>query len=68
MPPPDAIGLQELAELLGVSKMTASRYAKRTDFPKPAEIARGRVWSRRDVKAWAKKTLPLPVGRRGWRQ
>ena len=62
--PHDPVGLSDVAELLGVSKMTASRYAQRDDFPKAAELARGRVWSRVQVERWAKKTLPLHRGGR----
>ena len=63
MAPDDPVGLTEVAEMLGVSKMTASRYAKRYGFPEPVKIARGRVWSRRKVESWAEKTLPLHGGR-----
>jgi len=60
----ELIGLSEVAEALGVSKMTAARYTRRDDFPKPKqELRRGRLWSRKQVEAWAKRTLPLPQGR-----
>ena len=59
--PEDPIGLSEVAALLGVSKMTASRYALRDDFPTPShELARGRLWSKKAVERWAARTLPLP--------
>jgi predicted DNA-binding transcriptional regulator AlpA len=57
------IGLTELAQLLNVSKAGATKYARRDDFPKPRELARGRVWDSDEVLAWAKKTLPLKQGR-----
>jgi len=63
MAPDDPVGLTDIAEMLGVSKMTASRYAKRDGFPAPVKIARGRVWSRGKVERWAAKTLPLHGGR-----
>ena len=66
LPPmsPDLIGRQELAELLGVTTRTVQRYTERDDFPEPVErLASGRVWRRRDIERWAKKTLPLPSGR-----
>lgn len=62
--PHDPVGLNEIADLLGVTKMTAARYANRDDFPEPVVLARGRVWSRSKVERWAKKTLPLHRGGR----
>jgi predicted DNA-binding transcriptional regulator AlpA len=62
--PEDLAGLQEIAEMLGVTKPTAYRYIDRPDFPQPlGEISAGRVWLRRDVEKWAKSTLPLKTGR-----
>lgn len=64
MAPEDLAGLQEVAEMLGVTKRTAQRYAERADFPDPlGRISTGRVWLRRDVEKWAKRTLPLKTGR-----
>lgn len=63
VPAPDVLGLAELAELLDVGKPTAVRYAKRRDFPEPARLASGPVWSKREVLKWAAKTLPLREGR-----
>ena len=46
----------EIAELLGVSKQRAHQIADAPGFPVPvAEDARGRLWDRREVKAWAKE-------------
>ena len=57
-------GVSEIAELLEVSRPTAARYVERHDFPAPlGELARGRVWLRADVEAWAKANLPLKPGR-----
>jgi predicted DNA-binding transcriptional regulator AlpA len=58
-------GLAEIAELFGVTKATAQKYANRSDFPEPlGEIAAaGRVWRRVDVKAWGTANLPLRPGR-----
>jgi hypothetical protein len=45
-----------IAELLGVTKQRAHQIAMERGFPAPlAEDARGRVWSRYEVKAWAKR-------------
>lgn len=62
---PDVLaGLAEVAEICGVSKNMAVRYAKRQDFPEPLDrLASGPVWRRADVEAWAKANLPLPTGR-----
>jgi predicted DNA-binding transcriptional regulator AlpA len=63
--PPDLVGFSGLAEILGVSRATAARYAARPGFPKPVEqtFTADRVWRRRDVERWAKKNPPRPPGR-----
>jgi predicted DNA-binding transcriptional regulator AlpA len=46
----------EIAELLGVTKQRAHQIAEEKGFPAPlAEDASGRVWSRYEVQAWAKR-------------
>ena len=58
------VGLKEVAELLQVPRNSAWRYSRREDFPRPvARPASGPVWEERDVRRWADKSLPLPVGR-----
>jgi hypothetical protein len=53
---PSTIRLVEFAELLGVSKQCAHQIAGEPGFPAQlAEDARGRVWSRDEVQAWAKR-------------
>jgi predicted DNA-binding transcriptional regulator AlpA len=53
---PRTVRLVEIAELLGVTKQRAYQIAEEKGFPAPlAEDARGRVWYRREVAAWAKK-------------
>jgi len=50
------VRLVEIAELLGVTKQRAHQIAEEKGFPKPlGEDARGRMWSRYEVQAWAKK-------------
>jgi hypothetical protein len=45
----------EIAELLGVRRRRAHQIANEPGFPaRLAEDARGRVWSRNEVQAWAK--------------
>ncbi len=60
------LGLTEVAKTLGVSVRTLQRYLANEDleFPEPVVVlARGRLWARRDVERWAKRTLPLQTGR-----
>jgi len=55
------VGLAEVAELLGVSKRTASRYTLRPEFPAPAvELAMGPIWHRADVEAWMQNERVRP--------
>jgi hypothetical protein len=57
-------GLAEVAELLGVSKRSASRYAQRSDFPEPiVRLAAGPIWNADDVETWAAKQPPFRPGR-----
>lgn len=61
---PALAGVSEVAVMLGVTKHTAVRYTKRSEFPEPLDrLASGPVWRRVDVEAWAKANLPLPTGR-----
>jgi predicted DNA-binding transcriptional regulator AlpA len=61
MAPQELAGVAEIAEILGVTRRTAARYSERDDFPAPTgQLARGRVWRRRDVEKWGAKHLPLP--------
>jgi predicted DNA-binding transcriptional regulator AlpA len=57
----DLVGVPEIAEMLNASRRTAWRYVERDDFPEPAAKVSGkRLWKRRDIERWAKRTLPLP--------
>jgi len=61
MAPEELAGVTEIAQLLGVAKVSAQRYVNRDDFPEPvAVLAGGRVWRRQDVLEWGERTLPLP--------
>jgi predicted DNA-binding transcriptional regulator AlpA len=56
MPKVPTVRLVEIAELLGVSKQRAHQIAEENGFPAPlVEDVRGRVWSRHEVQAWAKR-------------
>jgi hypothetical protein len=64
VPREQLVSRAEIAAMLKVTKRTVQRYTERPDFPVPvAVLEAGRVWRRRDVAKWAKKTLPLQVGR-----
>jgi predicted DNA-binding transcriptional regulator AlpA len=57
-------GLAEVAELLGVSKRTATRYSLRSDFPEPvARLRAGPVWLEEDILAWARSSPQPQPGR-----
>jgi predicted DNA-binding transcriptional regulator AlpA len=59
----ELVGLAEVAEVLRVSRRTAARYARRSDFPEPlARLRAGPVWRKEDVLAWA---LSEPAARPG---
>jgi predicted DNA-binding transcriptional regulator AlpA len=57
-------GLAEAAEILGVSKRSAIKYAKRRDFPQPlARLASGPVWDATAIEAWGAEHGPFRRGR-----
>ena len=61
---PRLAGLAEAAELLGVNKRSASRYARRPDFPEPlARLASGPIWDADEVEAWGREHGPFRPGR-----
>jgi predicted DNA-binding transcriptional regulator AlpA len=58
------VGLAEIAELFGVTKVTAHKYTQRDDFPEPIDrLAAGPIWRFSDVEQWGRQTLPLRTGR-----
>jgi hypothetical protein len=64
MNPAELAGLHEIAEMFGVTKNTALKYAGRSDFPAAVDrLAAGPVWRLADVEAWGREHLPLPTGR-----
>ena len=57
-------GLAEIADILGVSKRSATRYTMRADFPSPiARLRAGPIWLKDDVKQWGQQHLPIAPGR-----
>ena len=64
MAPEELAQLAEVAEILGVSRATASRAVDRPGFPAPVDtLGTGRVWRRSDVEAWSRDNPPRG---RGW--
>lgn len=56
-------GVQEIAQLLGVSKQRAGQLTARKDFPQPlARLACGRIWDLDQVEAWL-AAWPRKAGR-----
>lgn len=52
--PPEIMGVQEIADLLEVSRQRAHQLAQRPDFPEPlARLASGSVWAGATVRRWA---------------
>lgn len=57
--PPSLLGATDVARLLGVSRQRVYQLAERTDFPRPvAVLARGRMWERGQIEAWARGRTP----------
>jgi predicted transcriptional regulator len=52
------VGAKEIAALLGVTRQRVNRIVHtHSEFPRPmGELAAGRVWNRKDVIEWAKRT------------
>lgn len=61
VPPEELASVREIAEVLGVTRRTASRYTEHPTFPEPlGRVAAGPIWRRADVEVWGKAHLPLP--------
>jgi predicted DNA-binding transcriptional regulator AlpA len=53
----DLVGVNEIGDLLGVSRQRADQLSRLEGFPEPiGTIAAGRIWRRADVEAWARAT------------
>jgi predicted DNA-binding transcriptional regulator AlpA len=51
------MGITEVASHLGVTTQRVDQLAHREDFPRPvAELAAGRIWERRTIEQWARRT------------
>src|SRR5262249_53723583 len=58
MPHPPVVGPAEIAALLAVTRQMVDWLARNdTTFPRPiAHLVGGRVWDRKDVERWARKS------------
>lgn len=62
--PVTLLGATDVARLLGMSRQRVYQLAERADFPRPvATLARGQMWERGQVEAWARKQGRSLVGR-----
>jgi predicted DNA-binding transcriptional regulator AlpA len=53
----ELMGIAEVAERLGVSNQRVDQLAQDDDFPAPVAVLKaGRIWRRRNVEAWIKRT------------
>lgn len=56
------VGVAEIAEMLGVSRQRVDAISRtHEDFPAPeAELASGRIWLRKEIEAWARRSGRIP--------
>jgi predicted DNA-binding transcriptional regulator AlpA len=50
------VGVQEIAELLGVSRQRADQLSRQVGFPEPVSTlshGRQRVWDEQEIRDWA---------------
>jgi predicted DNA-binding transcriptional regulator AlpA len=54
----DLVGLTEIAQMLGLSRQRVDQIVRAdANFPEPvAVITAGRIWRRRDVECWVRRT------------
>lgn len=52
---------QEVAEIIGISKITWSRLYQSGKTPKPARLGRRLFWNRAEIIAWHKAGMPSAV-------
>jgi prophage regulatory protein len=54
----DLVGAAEIAEMLGLTRQRINAIVRtHEDFPRPvADLSAGRIWRRKDVEDWARRT------------
>lgn len=63
--PADLIGLNDVADLLGVGVSLAHYHASRPSFPAPIKtVGRSRIWTRPAIEAWLEAWAASEEGRR----
>ena len=63
MSAPKVLGVQEIADRLGVGRGRVEQLAREPGFPEPTRLALGRVWSAEDVEAWIREHRPELAGK-----
>jgi predicted DNA-binding transcriptional regulator AlpA len=58
VPPPDVVGLSEIATLLGSGKSYARDIASSKGFPEGTKLAMGWVWNRAEVVEYIARRWP----------
>lgn len=56
VPPPDVLGVSEIADLLGLTRQRVLQLANDPTFPRPTILKGGKIWDRADVLEWARRT------------
>jgi len=55
------VGINDIAEMLGVSRTRADQLSRRPNFPEPkVRHARVRLWEQSDVEAWIEANRRSP--------
>jgi hypothetical protein len=61
------VGVTEIGAMLGVSRQRANQLTNLSGFPRPVDtLAQGRIWRRRNVASWARKTGRAMIEGRSW--
>lgn len=56
VPPPDVLGVSEIADMLGLTRQRVLQLCASPGFPEPTILKGGKIWDRTDVLEWAKRT------------
>lgn len=56
VPPPDVLGVSEIAELLGVTRQRVLQLCAAPGFPEPTVLKGAKIWDRTDVLEWMRAT------------
>lgn len=56
VPPPDVLGVSEIADMLGLTRQRVLQLCAEPDFPEPTILKGGKIWDRADVLEWCRRT------------